>query len=289
MTLATEIYLAANTDAQVEAEMQAEWGWKEVSRALYGILLAHLLMIGAVVVAAGVIACMVLEMADASPAEKAGGPSMVLYLVVGLAGLVLLSSYGLILKNLWRCLMHAPERNHAKWLMFASILCILMGPALSTCAGFFGAGQPAEAAADEPRAVPSRFAGARGYAKVLSVRRTDGCLRVAGSTVGLLSSIFFGLFLRATALCFEHHVRARLAEGYVLLQVILAGVSFTLIQDPVQLLAHPEMLLGLVAGGLVVFLWYLVLVASVAVGISSAVTTRRSSPAEEPLAQPLAG
>jgi hypothetical protein len=291
MALSTESYLALNTDVQLQTEMQAEWGWKEVSKGLYGILLAHLLMIGSVVFAAGVIVCMVMELEGASPAEKAAGPSMILYLLVGLAGIVLLCSYGMILKNMWRCLMHAPERNHAKWLMFASILCILMGPALSTCAGFFGAGASVEIGEDEVKETPAdaKYGRVGGYAKALSVRRTDGCLRLAGSALGLLSSLFFVLFLRATALCFDHHLRARLAEFCLLFTVILAGVSFTLFQDPMQMLSQPELLLGLAAGALVSFLLYLALVASVAVGISTGLHElhrRRTSLTEEPLAQP---
>jgi hypothetical protein len=287
MALSTESYLAPDMDVQVQAEMQAEWGWKEVSKGLYGILLGHMLMIGSIVFAAAVIACMVMELEGATPAQKEAGPSMILYLLVGLAGIVLLCSYGIILKNMWRCLMHAPERNHAKWLMFASILCILMGPALSTCAGFFGAGASVEVGEDEVKEVPAKNGSVGGYAKALSVRRTDGCLRLAGSAIGLLSSLFFGLFLRATALCFDFHLRARLAEGYLVFTVMLAGVSLTLFQDPMQVLSQPELLLGLMAGGLVSFFLYLALVASVAVGITTALHARPSSPTEDPLAEPL--
>jgi hypothetical protein len=292
MTLSTASYFTDDTDVQVRAEAQAEYGWKEVSKGLYGILLAHGLMIGSLAFAVAAIVCMALEMEGATPAEKEAGPSMILMLLVGVAGIVVLCSYGMVIRSMWRCLMHAPERNHARWLMFASILCILMGPALNFCAGFFGGGDPVQQVReDEVREASGKFGRMGGYTKALSVTRTDGCLRLAGSAIGLLSTLFFGMFLRATALSFEQPLRARLAEGYLLFTLVLAGVSFTLFQNPLQVLASPELLLALVAGALVSFLWYLLLVACVAVGITTGLhewNLRRKALLEEPLAQPLA-
>src|SRR5262249_57290076 len=51
-------------------------------------------------------------------------------------GPVCLGSIAWIVRGKWLCLMSAPERYHAKWLMFGSILCILVGPTLNIASAF---------------------------------------------------------------------------------------------------------------------------------------------------------
>ena len=89
----------------------------------------------------------------------------------------------------------APERFHAKWFMFASIMCILVGPVLSFGSFFVGERkQSAPRAGKDASTILLREMDE--YKRSMKTLDTSHYVELAGDFAALLSSVFFVLFLR---------------------------------------------------------------------------------------------
>src|SRR5262249_5940609 len=97
-----------------------------------------------------------------------------------------------------------------------------------------------------------------------------------GDVFGMLSGIFFVLFLRAVARCFGDLGRMRVAEMYLIFGAVLTAASVYFFLHPLQILAKPELLLALGGGWLVSGLWYLLLLISTSSCIAEGLARRRS-------------
>jgi|SRR5579884_3491785 len=244
-------------------------GLRDLRKGLNKILMGYLLSVGAVLAACGVVAYLAIKAGSApltrDAAEKA---STVLFAVVLLLGVAGVGSLILIVRGKWMCLSAAPELFHARWMMFMSILCLLAAPALNT--GAFLVGKPktdARARWNNPMAAlleeVDQF-NKRGM-PALDART---CVKLAGQALGVLSGVFFVLFLRAVALGLDATWRARFAELYLCLQALLIAGLVVLLWKPSYMLARPQLLLSLAAGWLIAGLWYLTLIVSMVIGIS---------------------
>lgn len=188
-------------------------------------------------------------------------------IVLGFAGL---GSLALIVRGKWVCLMNAPESFHAKWFMFAAILCILTGPALNFCS-------PLLAESSKNSASKGRAAGTTAalrheieqYKNGLPDLDTSGWIRLVGDIASLLSSVFFVLFLRAIALSWGYLGRARFAELYLIFLALLIAGFVVLIRHPSYLIAQPQLLLALAGGWLLSGLWYFVLILVTIAGLQN--------------------
>src|SRR5262249_43455940 len=154
--------------------------------------------------AAILVAALFVVLFGRSPSERAKLPWQVrdigLFLGGTLFGLAALYSYGCIILGHWRCLMNAPERRGAKWLMFSCLTCILAGPMLNFAAGLTGVQQQ-----------PKIERGVEGIRDFKYTR--DGALMQLGSAgISALGNVLFILFLRAVARCFEDRIRVFLVD-----------------------------------------------------------------------------
>lgn len=234
--------------------LRREFCWSEVRSGLGRILLGYLILIGGFMVAGGMLAAAVILMMKAGGLQpgRAKFDFRLLWLFYGGLGLmcvVSLFGYGSIVIGYWRCLINVPERHGARWLLFVSMTCVFMGPAINVIASF---------AMDKGIQLKK---GPEGLANIEFTPLAQK-LQIAGSLTGMASLVCFMLFLRAIALCFDDHFRAAHVLVYLfflgLLFAVTIGVCFSK-QAPQRLLLTAA---ALALGGLVIFLWYLFLIGS---------------------------
>jgi hypothetical protein len=168
----------------------------------------------------------------------------------------MLYSWGCILWGYWRCLMHAPERYWAKWLMFGCLLCICAGPVINVVVG----------ASSIPRQVKFQR-GLEDLSKI-ELPRSAMVMQLAAAGVDQLNFLLFILFLRAVARCFNDSVQVQLTNLFLVLYGLTLGstICFLLIKMP--LVMRGMFLILLICGGGACFVYYLVLVALARAGIT---------------------
>lgn len=236
--------------------LRREFGWLDVRSGLGRILFGYLILIGGTIVAGGLVAAAVIHVIKTGMAHPGQAPKKLdlsflwlFYLGLGLMSLVSLFGYGSIIIGYWRCLVNVPERHGARWLLFTSMTCLLMGPAINIVASF------SMEKGLELRKGPEGFAHVEftPFAKKL---------QLAGALTSMMSLVCFMLFLRAIALSFDDHFRAAHVLVYLfVLGLLLTGTVYLYLGrlPPARMFA---VVIGLGLGLAVTFLWYLYLIGS---------------------------
>lgn len=253
--------LPDDTGYDTENNHSLETGWQEVANGLGRMLIGNGLQIllGLVLVGG------VLVLPDLLKSLRSANAKADWVLILSYTGgaAVLMGwafAYWLILSGQWKCLA-APERRLAKAFIFASLLCLLAGPVLGILGGWMGGLDDVVTT----KTTTSRGLEARHYVSIAS-----GLLATAGS-------VLFIFFLRACAECFQNRLLIWSANAWLLvtlgLMALALGMTFQIVQvdwdarwvqkalrkgdaEAWKALA-PFLTLGL--GGLVSYLWYLVL------------------------------
>jgi hypothetical protein len=271
---------------EAELDGHLETGWMEVRRGLHNLLLGYLLCLFCLLLMGALVGFSLAELTSKNPTLSSGDVETVLF--AGAAVLLLLGGYSLavLVRAKWRCLMNASERYGAKWWMFSSILCLLATPALN----FVSALAPAEKPEGMPKVARTAKRGTEEMAVGILLREVEaykkaatlrdmtatGWMKLAGNVAGLLSTVFFVLFLRSVALCFEDTARARLAESYLVFVVLLfVGMLWLLFGLMPRGISGLQVVLGLAAGQLLSMLWYFFLVINTSVCIAAGVERER--------------
>jgi hypothetical protein len=252
--------------------LRMEFGWREVSSGLGRILLGNFIVIGGTALCVGLVVYAIFNMAGGKAQDQVPKLGYVWAFYIGFSALSLvwLFGYGMIVTGQWRCLMNAPERRGAKWLMFACMTGLLMGPALNVAAGATGLDKG-----------PDYRRGPAGFVRV-KFSPTARKMQTASGVLGFSSYIFFILFLRAVARCFEDRARLAHVTFYLLVSsVLIAATLYVAMADP-KLLTNPQVLLGLGVGWVVAFIWYLCLV-----GVMRSCIAQGMSQVRSPLDTPL--
>jgi hypothetical protein len=248
-----------------ENHLRFELGWSDVSKGLGLILRGYFVIIFTIlVVSAGI---MVLVMMSAQDRAKIPWQVREAGFFLGLVAVALIGlySYGCIVIGHWRCLMNAPERCGAKWLMFACLTCILAGPALNVAAGVTGVRQQ-----------PKFQRGIQGISDI-QYSSEGAILQVGSIGIQVLGNVLFLLFLRAIARCFEDRGRVLLVDLYLGLMAVLIATTIGLVfiaSNP-NLLFKFAVLLGV--GWVGSFLAYLAIIFIIRAGISTGLS-RLASP-----------
>ncbi len=239
-----------------EQARRSEFGWTEVRRGLGLILRGWLLMLVSLGLAVGVLVLIFWPGENGRPTISAKWRDLsVLFTILGL-GVAWLYCYGCIVVGHWRCLMFAPERNGAKWLMFGCMICICAGPVLNTTMGFGGLKKPPKIK--------------RGLEDLREVEFTPTAVvaHTAAAVVDVLSFVLFILFLRSVAGCFNDGTRVLFADLYLLLYgMTLGGTLFLMFGNPAPAMQLP-FALGALGGGVTCFFGYLFLVCMARGGIT---------------------
>jgi hypothetical protein len=247
-----------------------EFGWPEVTKGLYSVLGGYLLSI--LNGAGSVILLWICTAGFRRPTHAVTGDDLTMLLVGGavLFFSSLYSSY-LVLRGKWRCMMAAPDRHSARWLMFASMLCICAGPAVNFASGFVGGAAPPKV---KPADIEGRSAvkAAALYAERLRDNDLAAYMRLGGTIVAPFGPIFFVLFLRAVQRCLGNFLSARFTELYLLFLGLLTIGTISLILDSrVHIRADLLAILGL--GWIAAMLWYFFLIVAAAMSITARVNT----------------
>jgi hypothetical protein len=229
--------------------LRNEFGWHEVAEGLGKILLSYAVLIIGTLLGVGLaVGALVLAL---DPNHQRGDLThvWVFYIGLGILSLVGLIAYCILLAGKWRCLMGAPERNSSRWLMFACMTCIVMGPALNIVVGWTGVAKK-----------PVFKEGVLGF-KHLKFTRLGGHMQIASGVIGFGSLIFFLLFLKAIARSFDHRGCLLLINFYMTFAVLMIGATLYVFFYARQLLLKRDVLISLGVGWIIAALWYLVLIA----------------------------
>jgi hypothetical protein len=246
-------------------------GLPDLRRGLNTILMAYMLVVGVILAAVGIIFVLIIETKGAEPTSKVvENASTVIFALLLIVPLVFLFSLALVIRGKWLCLSAAPEQYHAKWMMFLSILCIVAGPLLNTGGFFIGDDTPADPTRPPTKAISVAHVQHEfeKYKHGMPELSTRDYVKLAGEGIGMLSSVFFVLFLRAVAMAWGFPLLARFAELYLMFIALLVFGSIILILKPAIMLIHPQLLLAVVAGWLLAGPCYFVLILSTSIGIS---------------------
>lgn len=248
--------------------LQMEHGWRTVASGLAKILIGHLIwIIGVGAALTGIIVgfMMFLEEGGDNADTAALKPSMIIFYGVIFLWLCSIISFFTILSGKWRCAINAPERGGAKWLVFACMLCILLGPTISILTGL---------TSDD------------GLSKQVQVDR-DGVahlelgspatiMQIVGIVLGLAGTFFFVMFLRAVAGCFENFGLQKLTEIYLVAAAILIGLTLQLLIFVKEIRLASMLLLFVGLGWLLLGLWYLFLIFATRTTIMHGIANLRS-------------
>lgn len=243
-------------------------GLADMRRGLLSIAFGYLILFGGALCLGGLVGyCLWDAQGDVHGAlpsrQKPESMSTILFAGALLFFVASLFSFGMILRGKWMCALSAPERFHARWFMFASLVCIFAGPALN-----FGTILMAESKKPASRSSKSRFdpaawrkaieEGKQGFAAF----DTKSYVKLAGNAAALLGTVCFVLFLRAMALCCEDQGRARLGEFFLIFMTLLIGGVTVFLCKPEVLLDRPRLLIALGLGWLASVAWYLLVIFS---------------------------
>ncbi len=242
--------------------------WTEVTKGLVSVLCGYVL---AACNAAGAAAVVLIATRGLRTplAEVTGGPFTVL--LVGGSVLFFTSLYSgfLILRGKWRCVTNAPERGGARWLAFASMICVCAATAVDVASELTA--RPRAVRAD-PRQEGRLTLSKRTVRSFRELRGNDTSdyLRLAAGTAAPLATALFVLFLRAVYRCLGSAVGARSAELWLLFGLLLFAASLSLLLDA-RVRLEIDLLLALAAGWLGAAAWYVLLILGAVFRISARV------------------
>jgi hypothetical protein len=267
MHLSTMRYLDPEPPPSLEKPSgSVDAAWIEMSKGLLTVIAGYVLSF--VNVAAGIALIWLVTGGYRKSVVRVTGDDYTLLLAGGgvLFFTSLFSAY-LLLRGKWRCVMCAPEHHGAKWLMFASMICVCAGPAMNFASGFVAAPEAMQAAGDtHDRSDASRVAAL--YVERLRELNTAAFMRLTGSVIGVLGPIFFVLFLRAVHGCLGSFMGARFTEMYLLFLVLLFAGSLCLLLDS-RVRIQADLLIALAIGWVVATVWYFLLILGAVVGITA--------------------
>jgi hypothetical protein len=267
MDLTTMRYLeSAPASAPGVPSPYEDMAWTEVTKGLLAVLAGYVL--GFLNLAGSVAVLWFATEGFKRPASEATGEAFTVLLIGG-AALFFSSLYSsfLVLRGKWRCVVNAPERGGARWLMFASITCICAGPVLTYTSSLVGGARP-KPLPDESRLKAGLEKSAMQYAVQLREYDLGGLMKLAGGIISPLGPVFFVLFIRAVHSCLGSFVATRLTELYLLFVGLLFAASLCLLLDP-RVRLQTDLLLCLAIGWGVATVWYFLLILAAVFSISA--------------------
>jgi hypothetical protein len=249
--------------AYTNTVLRMEVGWYEVRKGLNRILMGYFTLIGGVLFGFGLI---VMTCMMESGGKKFTTSQEVGFMVgLGVWAITGFVSWGMLVAGHWQCLMNAPDRRGAKWLMFVCMTCVAIGPAMNAAASASGLNKNYDLIRQGPVGL-----------RKLDTRSTAGFTQVTGTVLCLAASVLFILFLRAVASCFEDRARVGLSNLYLLFCLVLGGGTAYLIFGDPRLLAQKQIVQALGVGWLVCFIGYLFLIGSISRCINVGMRSIRS-------------
>jgi hypothetical protein len=236
--MAVTYQLERRTQISLDDQLRLECGWTDVARGLRQIVLGYVVLVAGILIGSLLVVMSAIEMGKTGRAlgKMSVGGMWQFYAGMGLVSLSSLFSWGMVLAGKFKCLLNAPERHSARWLMFFCLAGALIGPTFNIAAGIAFTQRPLELKR-----------GARGLAEI-KLSKTGRVIQVIGMGCGLLSPLAFLLFLRAVARCLERKGVEQFLNGYFAVSVGLIALAGYLLFAPPT--AGPRLLLYLAVLGL---------------------------------------
>jgi hypothetical protein len=243
--------------------LRMESGWEEVAKGLSRVLLGYFVLMAGPLVGLGLVC---LALLNTTPGTHPLNPlyTWVVTVGVGLLSLIGAWGYALVVRGQWKCLINVPERHGARWLMFASMTCLLFSPALTLACSISGI-----------QHYPEFDRGPMGI-KYLEYTPLGGAIQIASGAISLASYALFMGFLRAVACCFEDKARIAHVNFYLWFLACLVVGSVIVITSIADWHHQFELVFMLATGWLASFFWYVFLVASVRSCITTGMSELRS-------------
>jgi hypothetical protein len=248
----------AGIDDDLNEMLVHERGWPDVASGLTRILLGWGVLVGGM---GGGIALVILSMFMSKPA-------MFWAFFIGLAavGTCGIFSWWTILSGLLKCLLGSPERGGVRWCIYVCMLCLAIGPILNIASCFLCSTEK-----------PDFDKGVDGLRKIKldPTGRFIQAMCMVG-TVGY--NIAFILFLRSIGCCFRSLLVVRLSDVYLLLYLGMLGtIGYLIFFKLAWVMRHPEIILPIGAGGLVLFVMYITLLILARTCIGANITKVRTT------------
>ncbi len=271
------------TAPDTSAYLRAEPTWPDVRSGLARIVVGYLIIIFGNGLGAFLVLFAIFQGHLFADFNKANG----WYKICLIVGMVLLGVINIIaylfyiLSGHWRCILNVPDRCGARWMIFICMIficmtCIIGGPVLHTTTGYLSGGKEVDIRRLE-RSIQ------RGERPELPPGLIN--LQLTCSVIEALSTVFFLLFLRAVARCFDDTSRTKLVEFYMLFLFFMTGASFVLVFGIPKMLAQPYVLLGLGLGWLICVIGYFALIfairACIAENLGAVVSPLDLDPADQ--------
>jgi hypothetical protein len=231
-------------------KLRMEVGWYEVGRGLGRILLGYSMLLGSAAAGIGLMVLAFTKM-NANSTKVNLGLEALVFIGAGIMMLVSPIAYGYIVAGHWRCLKSAPERHWSRWFIFSSITCVIMGPAINITCSVTGVTR-----------YPQVRQGAHGL-RAVEFSQTARYMQVVSNGVSVLSFVLFVAFLRSIARCFGDRGRVTHATLYLVFFLMLVGTTIAFLLALPRLIVRIEIIALLLAGWVVSFFWYLILIASI--------------------------
>ncbi len=263
ISLRTNEFLAATESygqvASYEPDdpLREEMGWREVCKGLTHILVGYLLIVLCIFFS-GIIVLLIFDQMNAAGAMP-GRPDLLMlwvtHLGFGLIALTLFISYLIIISGKVRCAIFSSDRYGARWLTFATLVCMVMGPVLNTTISI--AYQPT---AEEMEKMQEMMMDNNTNPLTFYLTTPLGWVNLILSCISLAGTVFFLLFLRAVGACFRDKLLEEMVDYYLMFySVILIGTLLCIVQ--ISQGGFPTLiLLGTGFGWFISWVWYLVLI-----------------------------
>jgi hypothetical protein len=215
--------LERRQEITLDDQLRLEAGWGDVARGLRQVVVGYLVLVLGITLGAFLVVMSVVEMGGftRAPARLSIGAMWQFYIGMGIISLTGLISWGMVMAGKFRCMLNAPERHSARWLIFVCMTCTFVAPTFNVAAGIGFAQRPVELQR-----------GAFGLQE-LKLNTTGRIIHLIGFGCGLLSPLAFVLFLRAIARCLELRGHLLVMNGYAAISAgLMALTCYVLFAPP---------------------------------------------------------
>jgi hypothetical protein len=256
-----------------------EMTWPAVREGLHKILLGYAVLLGAGLLTALAVVFVTVEVVQGKVLDAVIDAALLLYFGMGIIFLMGLWSLLLVIGGKLRCAINVPDRCGAKWMIFFSIVCFCVTPALDLLSNLLPSKVPPEkvmevmrdsplfqgkvpiAKPGNPDGVVKTFNHLRDFAVSMMILDGRAWVALGAHLASLLSVAFFVLFLHAVARCFHERAARLLAELYLVFMAALVGGSYYLFFNPPEWTDKlGPLMLVLAMGWLISLMWYVLLI-----------------------------
>jgi len=250
---------------ELNDSLRMELGWEDVASGLTRVVLGYVLMIVGVGVGVGLLIAAYFNVGGYTPSGARSPLNFwCFYAGLGILGSIGLFAYIVIASGQLRCLIGSPERCGARWFMFFTLTCLLIGPTVNA-----GASVACVQRAPDFTRGPDAFGN-------VQFTSTGRMLQLASSVGGSLCAVFFLLFLHSLTRCLGASFLGWCILAHLMVTLALFGLTIYCNFDGRTLTVQRQSLIWIGAAWLVNIIWHMLLIGSTRVCIATTLSKVRS-------------